>query len=185
MEMLVTLGLFAVVSGLVWQALGSLARLETRMADSRLFVTQEALHSEWLRQALRGLMTGAQGDPFRFAGKVNRLQGFTAMPPWPRSAGPEPMELEILTTDGEETKLSARRPGRPTWEWTLWQWPGPGAFAYLDHKGQWHDQWPPPLGQWPTLPAAVRLNGPAGGMVLVTIPAGDNPMLRRADVEAP
>lgn len=184
MEMLVTLGLFAVVSGLLWQAMGSLMRLETRLADSRLFVAEEALHSEWIRQALRGMMSGAQGDPFRFSGKANRLSGLTSMPPWPRTAGPEPMELEIRAKDHEPTQLVARRPGLPKVEWQLWEWPSKGAFSYLDHKGGWHEEWPPPLGQWPVLPAAIRLVGPVGGMVLVTVPAGDNPMLRRADLEA-
>lgn len=184
MEMLVTLVLFAAVSSLVWQALGTLTRLETRLADSRLFVAEEALRGEWVRQALRGLMNGAQGDPLLLSGRADGLRGYTSMPPWPRSSGPEPLELLLRSEENGSMLLIARRPDQQQ-EWPLWSWQGKGEFSYLDRSGSWHPQWPPPLGEQPGLPVAIRLLGPPGGMILVAVPAGDNPMLRRAGLELP
>ncbi len=185
MEMLVTLVLFGMVSSLLWQALDSLQRLETRLSDSRIFAADEALHGEWLRQAVRSLMNGPQGDPFHFSGTTAQLSGYTAMPPWPNSGGPEPLELLLRNETTEHTLLIARRPGKETKEWPLWEWQGTGTFTYLDRKGIWHNEWPPAGGQWPALPAAVKLSGPPGGVILMAVLAGDNPMLRRAEIEAP
>ena len=183
MEMLVTLVLFGLVSSLLWQAMGSLQRLEVRLADSRLFAADAALHGEWLRQTLRGLMTGAEGDPFHFSGTSVQLRGYTSMPPWPNSSGPEPIELLLRAEAGGQTLLIARRPDTESKEWQLWEWQGEGVFSFLDRQGSWHDTWPPPLGQWPSLPAAVRLLGPPGGLILVAVPAEQNPMPRRAELE--
>ena len=180
---------FATVSGLLWQALGTLARVERRLADSRLFATEEALRAEWVRQALRGMVGGAQGDPLRPQGSATQLRAYSSSPPWPRSLGPEPMELVLRTEPDGSSLLVALRPGADGAEWRLWSWPGAGRFGYLDRSGNWHDEWPPFLGVQaaagapPMLPQAVRLTGPPGGMLLVAVPAGDNPMLRRADLE--
>jgi len=182
MEMLVSLLLFAIISTLLWQALGTMARLEIRLADSQLFVTNEALRREWLRQALLGLMKGAQGDTLRFDGTATRLKGYTSMPPWPGSSGPEVLELRLKAEGDNRTQLSAYRPATGE-TWPLWHWQGPGLFSYLDGGGNWQAQWPPPMDEAPELPEAIRLTGPESGMVWVTIMAGNNPMLSRKRLE--
>ncbi len=184
MEMLVTMVLFAAVSTLVWQALGTLTRLESRLSDSRLFVSEQALRSEWVRQALRGLMNGPQGDPLQFSGDATSLRGYTSMPPWPGTSGPARLELLLVAEERDEMSLVARRSLRAP-EWSLWFWQGEASFSYLDRKSVWHRQWPPLLGEHPTLPVAIRLRGIPGGELLVAMLAGNNPMLRRVDLESP
>lgn len=182
MEMLVTLVLFGVITSLLWQALGTLARLETRLADSRLFASGEALYAQWVRQTLQGVMNGPQGDPLRFTGSASTLSGYTTMPPWPGARGPEPFRMEMRQDGGDGTELVAYRPGS-TARWPLWSWQGPAAFSYLDDAGQWHETWPPARGKYPLLPRAVRLLAPEDRIVLVTVQAATNPMLRRRDVQ--
>ena len=182
MEMLVTLVLFSVLSALLWQALGTLGRVETRLADSSLLVTEDALYAEWLRQALRGLSSGAQGDPRKMTGNTAGLSGYTSMPPWPGGSGPEFMQLQLRPAGAGGTVLIARQ-ADSTRDWPLWTWQGSGSFAYLDEEGVWQDRWPPLLGKHEVLPSAIRLDAAGDLAVLVAIPARDNPMLRRQLLE--
>jgi prepilin-type N-terminal cleavage/methylation domain-containing protein len=192
-EMLVTLALVALVGSLLWQALATAAQLEMRLARTRTLSNDDQLRRAWVELALAGVMAGPQGDPVRFSGRGERLTAYTSMPPWPGSLGPELMTLEIGTAaDGQ--RLVARRPGTDA-ALELWRWPGrDGGFEYLDRDGGWHDAWPPPSTAArpvtgttappgpPPLPAAVRLNGPPAGAVLVGIAAVQGPMLRQQDL---
>lgn len=178
MEMLVTMVLFAVVSSLLWQALGMLARIETRLNDEQTLGVSTALREEWVSLALQGLMTGAQTDPRHFSGAQTRLSGYTSMPPWPDSLGPEFMELSVNIDGGQDASLVVSSPERSE-SWSLL--PGQGRFAYRDKDGTWHDQWPPAQGKHDALPSAVRY-AYSDGDILTAVRAMDNPMLRRADL---
>lgn len=181
-EMLVTLALMALVSSLLWQALDAVARFETRLERTRTLSNDDQLRRAWIEQALAGVMTGADGDPVRFAGSGKHLSGYTAMPPWPGSLGPELMTLD-LERDANGQRLLARRPGSAA-ALELWRWAGDGgAFDYLDTAGNWLPSWPPADGSRAgPLPAAIRLRGPLSGPVLVPVVATQGPMLRQQDL---
>jgi hypothetical protein len=182
MEMLVTLVIFSVVTSLIWQALATLSKIEMRLGETQLFASEDALRSEWIRQSLRGLMNGPQNDPFRFAGSGRDLKAYTTMPPWPGSLGPEPFQLQLESEPSGATVLIARRLYTNTRS-RLWEWQGPAAFSYLATDGRWSPQWPPPSGEQPMLPLAVRLVAPDGWVLLVPVLSRDNMLLRRSDVE--
>jgi general secretion pathway protein J len=191
-EMLVTLALVALVGGLLWQALATVARLETQLARTRSLSNDDLLRRAWVEQALAGVMTGPQGDPFRFDGRAGSLSAYTTMPPRPGSLGPERLTLELQKSPGG-WQLLARLPGTET-PLELWRWAGDEArFEYLDGRGRWHDAWPPMAGEPapgrtaapaapPPLPAAIRLVGPPAAPVLVAVAAGQSPMLRQQDL---
>jgi hypothetical protein len=198
--MLATLLLFAAASSLIWQALESLARIERRLADTALFSTEEALRIEWLRQAIFGVQTGVAGDPLQARGDPREFFAHTSRPPWPGTLGPEPMRLWLEAHEGTTRVLASRATKETTKEttiaatdetivWPLWSWSGSGHFLYLDHVGQWHERWPPFLDgpsegvPPPRLPRALRIAGLPGGDLLVAVPAGNNPMPRRIDIE--
>lgn len=186
MEMLVTLVIFSVVTALIWQALATLSKIEARLSDARLFASQDALRSQWVRQALIGLMNGPRGDPFQFTGNELGLKAYTTMPPWPGSLGPEPIELLIEqdAATGESILVARRLFTGATWR--LWEWEGPADFSYLGRDGRWSLQWPPPeAAQQPTLPRAVRLVAPEGRVLVVPVLSGENTLTRRRDIEAP
>lgn len=181
-EMLVTLALTALVSSLLWQALGTVAQLESTLERTRTLSNDDQLRRAWVEQALAGVMAGADGDPMRFKGGTKRLNSYTSMPPWPGSLGPEAMTLE-LERDAKGQRLLARRPGsdKPL---ELWRWEGDGGgFAYLDAAGNWLETWPPASARVAeTLPAAIRLRGPVSGPILVPVVTSQGPMLRQQDV---
>lgn len=181
-EMLVTLALTALISTLLWQALGTVAQVEGRLERTRTLSNDDRLRRAWLEQALSGVMTGADGDPAHFKGSDRRMSAFTAMPPWPGSLGPEWMTLD-LERDATGLRLMARRPGQAA-PLELWRWAGEGgAFDYLDGAGNWVDAWPPAgTSRAGPLPAAVRLRGPLSGPVLVPVVTSQGPMLRQQDL---
>lgn len=182
-EMLVTLAVMALVSSLLWQALSTVALLERRLDRTRTLSNDDQLRRAWVEQALFGVMTGAEGDPVRFAGGTTRLSTYTSMPPWPGSLGPERMTL-TLEQDDNGQRLLAHRPGSDT-SLELWRWAGAsGGFDYLDSSGRWLDAWPPSAGTTQTtlLPAAIRLRGPPAGSVLVPVVTTQVPMLRQRDL---
>lgn len=183
MEMLVTLVIFSIVTALIWQALATLAKIETRLGDAELFASDDALRARWVSQSLAGLVNGPRNDPLRFKGTDTGLEGYTTMPPWPGSLGPEPVELRLQqdATSGL-TVLNARRVFTGAIS-PLWEWQGPAAFSYLGTDARWTATWPPPEGRHPALPRAVRLMAPEGRVLLVAVSSGENTLLRRRDVE--
>jgi prepilin-type N-terminal cleavage/methylation domain-containing protein len=182
MEMLVTLVIFSVVTALIWQALATLSRIEMRLNDSQLFASEDALRSQWVRQSLFGLMNGPVADPFHFTGTSRGLEAYTTMPPWPGSLGPERFQLVLQEESSGATVLLARRSMTKA-QWRLWSWQGPAAFSYLDEGGRWLAQWPPPLGEPPPMPLAVRLVAPEGWVLVVPVLSGDTTLLLRSYVE--
>lgn len=185
MEMLVTLVIFALVSGLLWQAMANMARIEQGMAGWTRGNRDAALREEWLRELLRGLTTGASGDTVRFHGDRQGLSGYSSMPPWPGTSGPMQVELRLQNDAlaGTTSLLARDAQGGRTLE--LFTWPARVHFEYLDEAGTWHETWSPPPGDQVPLPRAVRLAGMPHGDLLVAVPAIINPMLRRVDLEQP
>jgi prepilin-type N-terminal cleavage/methylation domain-containing protein len=180
-EMLVTLAIVALVSSLLWQALATVAQLESLLARTRALSSDDQLRRAWVEQALGGTMTGPQGDPVRFTGHGTRLSTYTTMPPWPGSLGPELMTLE-LERSGDGQRLIARRPGTEA-ALELWRWAGwDGSFDYLDATGRWQEVWPPPNAPPATQPSAIRLRGPLAGAVLVPVTTTQTPMLRQQEL---
>lgn len=182
-EMLVTLVLVALVSGLLWQALATVAQVERQLARTRTVSSDDQLRRAWIEQALAGTMAGPQGDPVRFSGRQLQLSTYTTMPPWPGSLGPELMTLE-LERSGNGQRLIARRAGVEA-PLELWRWEGEaGRFDYLDASGSWHDAWPPAGNGTAVLPSAIRMSGPPAGTVLAPVVTTQGPMLRQHDLQA-
>jgi hypothetical protein len=51
-----------------------------------------------------------------------------------------------------------------------------GKFSYLDAKGEYHESWPPPLGSWPQLPAAIRVEALRDGQPTIIFAAPMGPI---------
>lgn len=185
MEMLVTLVIFALVSGLLWQALATVARIEGNMAVWTRGDRDTALREEWLRELLRGLATGPRGDAARFRGGRDVLAGYSNMPPWPGTTGPMLVELRLLGDEPSGGTTLVARDGKGGRTLALFAWETPAHFEYLDDAGVWHEVWAPADDSLTPLPAAVRLAGVPGGDFLVAVQTMTNPMVRRVDVEQP
>lgn len=206
-EMLVTLVIVGLVSALLWQTLGQVAQIETRLADGNALVERDALRRAWVQQALAGIATDSASEPaLPLRGDAQTLSLLTTMPPWPAAAGLERVTLRLRATEpgaardaahitlwaerGTDDNTLADRQSR-TAPLALWSWTGRARFEYLGRDGRWLPQWPPPLtqpGEIPMrLPLAVRIvdegaSGAAAEGVRVWVPvvAVQNPMISRS-----
>ena len=174
LELLVTLVIAAAAIALLGQAVWQLYRIESLLADDRLRGQTLLLRAEWVRQALAGLQPADGSSRGELRGQERELTGFTSNP-IARSAGgfgalalrlrfdPEAGET-VLETD---MPSAARAPAQ-----VLLRWPGDaGRFVYLRADGSTEPAWPPPLGKWPSLPAAVVLQTALPGFhTLVAVP---------------
>lgn len=169
LEMLVALLIAGMALALTTQALGQYQRAHTRATAGERGAREYRLSEAWFREAVRGLYPAsregqdgrqavtragtAQSAP-RFSGDGDGFTGVTLSPllahqgvpvvqHWrvTRSAGRSRLEVEET---GQRIVL-ALPPARSL------------VLHYVDSEGKLHEQWPPALGQWPQLPAAVIL----------------------------
>lgn len=196
-EMLVALALVAMVSSLLWQALGQVARWEAGLLRHSNDADEKRLQRAWVEQSLWGSVTGPDGDDFRFQGSSTELKTYTTAPPWPDTLGPDAMRMRVRVDATGHAHVEAWRlsDGKrfELWRWSAQQGAPQPEWRYLDHLGQWHSAWPPaaaasdPVLQQRELPLAVRLEGPPLPL-LVALSSTRNPMLQRRNLvtdEAP
>lgn len=213
-EMLVTLALMAMISAVLWQAMHQVMRVELVLQRSGVEGQLDVVRREWLRgliQASLAEQTGAvrqlQGDgqqltvasaeALNLAGmRSSRLQ--IRFETDARSGLQRLLLTEVPPADAFQ--LGLLKPAQPI---DLLTWAGkPGRVRFLDAKGQWHDQWPPPQAvvpastadddiarqaqaALPRLPRAVLLDlGPdVGGALVVSLSVTEQGRLSRAQWE--
>lgn len=178
LEMLVVLLIAGMALTLTTQALGQFQRAHARASASEQAGREYRLSEAWFRDSVRALTAAADtgtvvadtrrvGSPDEpsavFKGRSDGFGGLTLAPvlagqgipvvqAWQVISGPAGTEVLELREEGQRVLLSL---------------PGSGRLHlhYLDDEGKLHEQWPPALGAWPQLPAAVVLElapGPDG-----------------------
>jgi len=161
-EMLVVLLIVGMVSGLLFegaaQVMGMQARLERQLTRLR----GEALHADWLRQAVQGLQPDYADGKQIFKGSPRGFSGLTTNP---LSAGYGALQPFVVTLRHDAAHNSMLLGyGSGSSASVLLSWPGDqGRLRYLDARGEAHEDWPPPLGLWPQLPRAITLEGQRDG----------------------
>jgi len=181
LEVLVVLVISGMVSGILFQAYDLTLRLNRQFGVEYVASQQGVMLADWFRQGLEGLQPDYPEGAHKFKGEPKKFSGLSTSTLTAEFGVPAPITWE-LTYDaaGGETSLRGAIEGAP-----LFSWPGTmGRFVYLDTKGEAHDTWPPPLGLWPQLPAAIRLEAGRNGApyVIVATPMGPSrPRLRAFD----
>jgi len=185
-EVLVVLVIVSLVSGILIQALGQVFRLQHRFGVELTDFHQDAMAVDWFRQGIAGLQPDYQNGGYRFKGAESSLSGLTTNPLSSDYGATFPLRLEISFDPQSGTTRLLHGEGKNAA--VILSWPrNSGRFRYLDQKGEVHETWPPPLGLWPQLPTAVRLEAELGGIpsVLVGVPMGPViPLQRASDVFA-
>lgn len=180
LEMLVTLVLFSLASSLLWQGMAWMVQVERSLSATQAFSTRGALQQEWVRQLLRGIVSGLYTGRESFTGHSEGFTCLTTTPPWPGLAGPLEVRVE-LARNGEQVELRAHSPGVEVLP--LWSWAGEGTLDYLDETGVWHEAWPPvEMGEEKRtgrIPRAIRLRGTPLAPLLVAVRAQENAMISR------
>ncbi len=164
LEMLVALVLLSMVATLAIQGLGYVMSQQRRFADFAADARADTLRYAWYRDVIGGLYPARSGEPGRFQGRPDRVQGVTLNPLAHPGGVPGGFRLSLETAAGE-TRLRYAEPGGRSWVLARLQGGDRAAFEFLDSDGQWHPRWPPEAAQRPEqLPRAValRLDGATG-----------------------
>jgi len=188
-EMLMTLAIVAMISGLLWQAMQQAFRVERMLQSSGGEGQMRMIRREWVRSLLESALPDYLGAPEQFRGDANSviltssempdLAGFDAG--WVQlvferdpGTGRHRLVARSIATKAERDAWQDRALG----EAILLQWFGPPPrISYLDAEGQWHDAWPLPNARVQRLPVAVLLElgeevgGPLIAHVGVTEPS--------------
>lgn len=214
-EMLVTLALMAMISALLWQALQQVLRVEQLLQRSGVDGQLDVVRREWLRGLIQASLVEQSGAPQQLQGDNQQLTIASAealgLPGTQaakllirfesdaRSGRQRLMLSEAPPTDAFDEGL--RTPAAPV---EVLAWRGkPGAIRFLDARGQWFDQWPPPMSvrlaaaagedeamraaraAIPRLPRAVwlELGGDVGGPLMTALSVTEPGRMRRAHWE--
>jgi len=158
LEMLVVLLIAGLALVLTTQALGQYQRAHTRAIASERAGREQRTSEAWFRDSVRGLQALAPAPgttvPDAFEGDARGFHGTTLSPVLQGQGVPTQQRWRIESRAGVD-RLALDEDGQAI-ELAL-----PRARAlrlqYLDAEGKLHDRWPPALGQWPQLPAAILL----------------------------
>ena len=171
LETLVVLAIAGMVSGILFQAYDVTLRLDRQFGVEYVASQQGVMLADWFRQGLEGLQPDYPEGPRKFKGEAKKLSGLSTSTLASEFGVPAALTWELNYDSARgETALRAGAEGAP-----LFSWQGTtGRFVYLDAKGEAHDSWPPPLGQWPQLPSSIRLEAARNGApyVIVATPMG-------------
>lgn len=173
LEMLVVMVLTALITTLLMGGLSMVYRLQSRFGPEIFNSQHGAMYADWFRLTVNGLMPDYPDGPHRFKGESDRLSGLTLSPlDQPEGAlVPFAWSLRFDPRSGQTQLVYGDAPDGPP----ILVWPGnAGRFRYFDQQGEAHDSWPPAFGAPAQLPAAIRLEMPAGHspQLLIAVPLG-------------
>jgi prepilin-type N-terminal cleavage/methylation domain-containing protein len=180
LEMLVVLVLTGMVTGLLMSSLRQVLDLQSRFGIEVFNNQQGAMQATWFRDTVNATVPDQDDGAHRFRGERRSVAGLTLAPLDAADGAllPFTWRLRFEPRRGETVLQYGDRDDAPA----IMSWPGDsGRFQFVDGEGRLHDTWPPFLGQWPQLPAAVRLDTGEGdtARVIVAAPRGPTTLLPR------
>ena len=157
-EMLVVLLIVGMAGGLLFEGAAQVMNMEARFGSQLAGLRGEALRSDWLRQAVQGLQPDYADGKQVFKGSPRGFSGLTTNPLSAGYGGLEPFAL-VLQHDAARDEMVLRY-GAESDAPEILRWAGDrGRIRYADSKWESHEDWPPPMGLWPQLPAAIYIEG--------------------------
>lgn len=164
LEMLVTLALVSLLTGVLMQGMVLVGRIERQLDEGAVGSQTNQLPIEWLRLALESALPTTPDSPERLLGTEEELRLLTTSAPGLDRAGTASYRLRLRrdaangTTHLELQRIEAGGNAEP---WQVAQWDGThGRISYLDASGRWQSAWPPAEPDAATLPVAIRIDGP-------------------------
>lgn len=174
LEMLVVLIIVSMISGILFEALGQIYKLQSRFGVHLAETQQGAMYNDWYRQIVQGIQNDYNLGKDTFKGSSNSFTGVTTSPLSLDYGTPTGITLSLeYNSQNETTDLLYLASDHKT---RLSSWPGQHStkFIYVDDKGERHDVWPPEFGLWPQLPDMIMLQYQKDGeqQFLVAAPRG-------------
>ncbi len=152
-ELLVVLGLVALIGALLIQASGFFLGRYSHVRGIHREANESALRQHWFASTVQGLVPGGVRDR-RFAGDPSSFKGITLQPLFAESGLPVEVRW-TLAEKGDGNTVTYREEGDT--QWTLLLAESQLAFEYADSAGRWHDSWPTVDAPAEWVPTMVRL----------------------------
>ncbi len=173
LEVLVVLVILGMASTILLQALGQVYRLQTRFGTQLAQSQGGAMFADWYRQVIQGVQTDVIGGAGVFKGSESELSGVSTTALTTEYGAPTRFTLTLNHDGGSDLTQVVYSSSSSRMNLMSWQGGGTARFVYQDEKGERHDQWPPPSGQWPQLPKLILLEWRADTpQLLVAVPRG-------------
>lgn len=146
-EMLITLVIVALVTGLVFDGVGGTARLSLRLADASEKLDRASLAAEWFRQSVAGALPAEGPLPPQLVGDGQTLRLSTMASLHDRIGAPRMVEWRLSKTAGGGVELVYAFGDQ---SWVVAQTPkGDPRFTYRGEGGaaleRWAEREPPRL----------------------------------------
>lgn len=156
MEMLVVLVITALMMGSLFESLGILRRSQERLDLRTIAERRGQLALAWFNDSIESLVPLDDAD---FHGDASAWTANTLAPVAGGPGRPTPIGWSLHST-ATGTVLAYRGPDARELDLARL---APGArFVFADEKGVLHETWPPRLGLFPDLPAAVGIRAGDG-----------------------
>lgn len=183
-EMLVVLVIVSMAGSLLFEGAAQVMSMESRFASQLAGLRSETLRSDWLRQVVEGMQPDYAEGKQVFRGTARGFSGLTTNP---LSAGYGGLSAFALALQQDRASNEVvLRYGMDKDAPEILRWAGNrGRLRYADNIGELHEDWPPPTGKWPQLPAAIYVEGGREGApwLVVATPYGPTwPVPRPIDV---
>ncbi len=150
LETIVALLISTLAVAMVFQSLHVFALARDRVAAAGATMDRNRLALAWMRQSAECLLAT---DAIPFKGERERWSGVSSAALLTRSGVPEAVQWQL---SGDGAAAAAYRQNRDK-QLVLPMPAGRLHFVYVDAEGKAHRQWPPALGAYPQLPAAIAL----------------------------
>jgi len=158
LETVVTLVVVSMLVAMLMQALSHALSLRTRIARVQAEARTDFLQEAWFREAVSTAQADLEDAMGGMRGSRTELAYAT---PMPLVANGMSRVRWWLQSEGRGMALHYSDPDTPD----LVMVRGPlqeASFAYLDHEGQWHEQWNPAPDDRQRLPKLVRFQARTG-----------------------
>lgn len=178
-EVLVVLVLISLLATMITQSLVYVFNLRERVMEQLTHNRDFSSSERWYRNSVHGTVADLEELERGFEGDRNGFSAVTLAPVHLDYGVPTQIRwLLVDTADGQLLRYEAEDGNR----FDLLSWSdASGQFSYLDHDGEWQDQWPPRFGEETLqLPAGVLFEGWHRGKPSIwfsNIPAQKEPRL--------
>lgn len=157
--MLVVFVIVGLISTLLFQGLTYVFQLRARFLNQLTILQQGELQQYWFYSSTAAIVTDYRNGQHVFQGKPKEFSGLTLAALDAKTGVPMPFTWQLQR---EKNNMVLRYRNSQNQAWDIMRWLGKaGYFRYRDLKGQWHTQWPPPVGHEDIvqLPVAILLVG--------------------------
>ena len=145
LEVLVVLMITSLVSGILFQSLGTVLAVRSTVASTVLNLRDLVLQRNIIMDPIRGIIPDHIRGTHKFQGDSHAMTGLTIRPLGESAGAPRPFQLAFQYDASSNVTRLVYQGDAAAGPQLVATWPGnSGRFLYGDITGEWREIWPPP-----------------------------------------